>query len=65
MAKRMLNWPEYRTWIRAGVRLFDTIPSVLLPGERISYMRIADLEEAADLLGVPWRHLARACRHDG
>ena len=45
-----MNSQEYRTWLRAGVRLFDTNPSVLLPDERVSYMRVADLEAAADLL---------------
>lgn len=43
---------EYRQWLRMGVRLFDTPESVLLPDDRRSYMRIADLEAAAELLGL-------------
>lgn len=41
---------RYRDWLRVGIRLFDTDPSVRLEGELISYMHMADLEAAADLL---------------
>lgn len=47
-------WPSwrYRYYLRTGVRLFDSEPSVLMPGERISYMTMDDLEAACELLGL-------------
>jgi hypothetical protein len=53
--ERSMNSKEYRTWLRAGIRIFDFNPSILLPGESRSWMRMEDLEAAADLLGLNWR----------
>ena len=57
-----MNSKEYRTWLRMGVRLFDTNPSVLIPGENRSWMHMDDLEAGAELLGIDWRYHAPHCR---
>jgi len=57
------NSIQYRDWLRKGIRLFDTQPSkVLAPGERISYMRMDDLEAAFELIVGDWRPVAPAYR---
>jgi hypothetical protein len=46
---------EYREWLRNGVRIFDTEPSLWLAEDRVSDLTMDDLEAAAELLGLNWR----------
>jgi hypothetical protein len=52
----------YKENMRYGVRVFDLIPSVLLPAERISDMTLSNLEAAAELQGWDWQPLAQPYR---
>jgi hypothetical protein len=52
----------YRDWLRYGVRVLDLIPSVLMPGELVNNMWLADLEAAAELQGWDWKRQAQPYR---